>query len=254
MAWVKVDDTFPDHPKALDLTLAAKGLWLEGLCYVNRQQTDGALPAAFLRRVGDDDARRSADELVAAGLWHATETGWAIHDYLDHQRSREQIATISATRSEAGKRGGVAKAKQIASNMLANGCQDDGKTEANLCQKRREEKRRDEEKTVVAGETPAPPARETQFQKGWQPDDALLAWAAGRGWPEPWVRDVTEEFTAYWLSRTTRRKDWGAAWRTWLLKESRTRPPRTTAASPASAPGRAVDWTDEASVFGPGGA
>lgn len=107
----------------------------------------------------------------------------------------------------------------------------------------------------VAGERDAPPAppaprkRETQFPKTWALTPELIAWATGRGWPETWVREITEEFVSYWQSRTTRRADWDAAWRTWLLKEARTRKP--AAARPA-APVRVVDWTDEAAVFGTG--
>lgn len=130
MTWVKVDDGFPDHPKALELSLAAMGLWLAGLCYANRQLTDGMLPRAWLRRVADDHAEAAAAELVGAGLWNVTETGWTIHDYAEHQRTREQIKATSEVRAEAGRRGG----KQTASKTEANVKQTASKSQAKVQQ------------------------------------------------------------------------------------------------------------------------
>lgn len=140
MAWVKVDDAFPDHPKVLVLSLAAQGLWLSGLCYANRLMTDGHIPAALLRRLGDQDAWKAAEELVAVGLWTESASGWEIHDYLRYQRSREQIEGLSERRAVAGRAGGEANAKQTGSKPEANAKQ----TQANPKQKRKEEKRTEE--------------------------------------------------------------------------------------------------------------
>lgn len=91
MTWVKVEDTFPDHPKVLGLSDAALACWLRGLCYSSRHLTDGHLPAAALRVLGTS---RATAELVTAGLWESVADGWRIHGYEDHQRSRSQVEKV----------------------------------------------------------------------------------------------------------------------------------------------------------------
>jgi hypothetical protein len=112
------------------------------LCYCNRNLTDGFVPWAAARTllsweyieggkawrvgvtsgpVGDDvDADRITRILVAAGLWHEVEGGYQVHDYEDYQPTRQEVLELSAKRQAAGQAGGLAKAKQLASNALAN--------------------------------------------------------------------------------------------------------------------------------------
>lgn len=106
MAWVKVDDTFPDHPKAVGLPLDAAGLWLCGLCYANRQRTDGHVPRGVAARFGAGAADAAVRALVDAGLWIEDAAGWRIHDYLDYQRSREEIERAAAAARSNGRLGG----------------------------------------------------------------------------------------------------------------------------------------------------
>lgn len=114
MPWIKVDVLFPAHCKTMDIGPIAEALWLRGLCYAGEHLTDGLVPRSFVRRMGDLDGDAEAARLVAAGLWHETDTGWLIHDYLDWQRSRAEADDLRIKRAEAGSRGG----KQKASNLL----------------------------------------------------------------------------------------------------------------------------------------
>lgn len=116
MAWVKVDDHFPEHPKVLDVGPLAEALWLRALCYANRYRTDGVIPAGFVRRMPDLDGSAEAERLVSAGLWDQSETGYIIHDYLEHQQSSGQIEAISAVRAEAGRRGGLRRSEVMEAN------------------------------------------------------------------------------------------------------------------------------------------
>lgn len=121
MTYVRVDDQFTEHPKVLEIGPLAEALWLRGLLYASRNLTDGFVPLAWLRRMGDIDALELAPALVRAGLWHESEGGYRVHDYEEWQRSKEDIAAISRVRAEAGRRGGrqratnMANAKQVAS-------------------------------------------------------------------------------------------------------------------------------------------
>jgi hypothetical protein len=92
MAWVKLDDGFPDHPKLVEAGGDAGWLYVCALAWCNRNLTDGAIPKGILGRLSDrKNPQRLAERLVAAGLWDETDDGWQIHDYTDFQPSRQQV-------------------------------------------------------------------------------------------------------------------------------------------------------------------
>lgn len=93
MAWVRLDDGFPDHPKALQAGPLACWLYVCGIAYANRYLTDGFIPERQVRRLIDAKKPEALTEaLVNAGLWETVEGGFQIHDYLDYQPSAEKIA------------------------------------------------------------------------------------------------------------------------------------------------------------------
>lgn len=87
MAWIRIDDQMPDHPKVEPLSDAAFRWIFRGLSYANRFLTDGVLPKTFLQRV--PDAVR--EELVTAGIWKVTRKQLRIHDYADYQPSKAEV-------------------------------------------------------------------------------------------------------------------------------------------------------------------
>lgn len=94
MVWVKLDDKFHGHRKTLALFDGpipgdAIALWTLANSWCGDQLTDGQVPIAFVRRSGLD--KRAADELVRVGLWDRTEDGYAFHDWLARNKSREQV-------------------------------------------------------------------------------------------------------------------------------------------------------------------
>lgn len=118
MAWVRISDDFYDHSKFDAAGSLGIALWVAGLAWSNRNLTDGFIPrktalrlldfedAAEAVRTADrngvsnaprngyvtpDVARFVADRLLKAGLWVEAEGGFTIHDYLDYQKSAEQI-------------------------------------------------------------------------------------------------------------------------------------------------------------------
>lgn len=102
MSWVRLDDTFPEHPKIVALSMDARWEFLVGLCYASRYLTDGFIPASVVAR-----DRKAVDELVRVGLWAPTGDGdgYRIHDYLDFQRSRADVEEQRKRQSEGGRRG-----------------------------------------------------------------------------------------------------------------------------------------------------
>lgn len=110
MAWVKLDDSMPMHPKLLAAGVEAFALDVAALAYCNRYQTDGAVATMSLRAVLPSlpDPEAAAARLVEVGRWDKTEDGWLIHDYLEYQPSKEHQQDVSAKRAEAGRIGGKA--------------------------------------------------------------------------------------------------------------------------------------------------
>ncbi len=94
MAWVKLDDGFYLHPKAIAAGRDGRDIFVTALCWSNQQMTDGVIPAhtlpliAALAGVADYDT--AASRLVEVGLWHNHVEGWEIHQFLESQQSREQ--------------------------------------------------------------------------------------------------------------------------------------------------------------------
>lgn len=89
MAWVRLEDSFPEHPKILGLSVAAKWLIIEGLSWCNRNLTDGFIAAEAAPRLGA--TKKLAGELVSAGVWETCPGGWMVHDYAQYQPSRERV-------------------------------------------------------------------------------------------------------------------------------------------------------------------
>lgn len=119
MAWVRIDDSAPTHPKMLKAGPAACWLWVAGLCYSQRHKTDGFVPVDSLSTLASVRfASSGARALVDAGMWEPVDGGWRIHDYATYQQSKQTIeekqARIKAARTEAGRQGGKERAARAA--------------------------------------------------------------------------------------------------------------------------------------------
>ena len=87
--YISVEVDFFDHPKTIAAGERLAWRHLRAVAWCHRHTTDGHLP----RRAALDIvfSQVAADKLVAAGLWEPTPDGWRIHDYLEHQESRESL-------------------------------------------------------------------------------------------------------------------------------------------------------------------
>lgn len=108
MAWIKVECRVARHHKFQMAGSAASWLWICGLAYCQEGLTDGYIPSSALRYLGVRGAPALASALVRAGLWEATEGGWMVHDYLDHNRDAGSVRGVQEDRRLAGAQGGRA--------------------------------------------------------------------------------------------------------------------------------------------------
>ena len=110
MTWVKLDDQLHAHPKVMrawNARPAALGLHLLALSHCGAYMTDGFVEEAFVgmklpRKVERD---KTVATLIEVGLWEPAEGGYCIHDFLEYNRSKEQVEGRRRTDS-VRKRGG----------------------------------------------------------------------------------------------------------------------------------------------------
>lgn len=102
MPWVRLDDSFADHPKIERAGPLAAWLHVAALCYCARQLTDGRIPQAKALRLTDiPQPEEHVSALLRVGLWIEDGDDYVLHDYLDYQPSR---ADVEAERSAARER------------------------------------------------------------------------------------------------------------------------------------------------------
>lgn len=114
MPFLNLDDNFSEHPKVDALSDGAFRLHVSGLCYSARHLTDGFIDADKVARLVPKFRSKHLGELLVRGLWVENgPKGFAIHDFLDWNRSRVEILTdrerLRKVRSDAGRKGAAAR-------------------------------------------------------------------------------------------------------------------------------------------------
>jgi hypothetical protein len=97
--YIRVHDGMDEHPKVEPLSDGAFRLLMRSWFYCSRNRTDGRIIDAIWTRRGTAKARR---ELIAAGLAEQFDGYVEMHDYLEHQRSAEEIRLLRETRGDTG--------------------------------------------------------------------------------------------------------------------------------------------------------
>lgn len=113
MAWVMLDDNFPNHPKVLQAGPVAAWLWVCGTAYCRRYHTGGFIPATAVKTLGvTTNPRRMIDALLEARLWERSGDGFMVHDYAamypDDAGDKAKKEDIRIKRAIAGRKGGMA--------------------------------------------------------------------------------------------------------------------------------------------------
>jgi hypothetical protein len=121
VTWTKLTEDFPQHPKIVAAGEWAELIHIHALIYSNRFLTDGFIPAEVvptLTRVRSH-IQPSVQALVKLGVWVPVKGGYAIHDFLEYQPSRNKVLAERKRKASAGQAGGLARAKGSASSVLA---------------------------------------------------------------------------------------------------------------------------------------
>lgn len=102
------------HPKMVQANLASGGelaetLWCRALDHANEHKTEGHIAFGVPELLTPTKTKARVRALVGAGLWVEADGGWAIHDYLEWNRSNAQMADLVAKKAAAGKKGANAR-------------------------------------------------------------------------------------------------------------------------------------------------
>src|SRR5215472_9101213 len=92
MPFALMDDKFWAHPKLVRVGNEAAAVYLRSIGYAADQLTDGEVPRAIaLLLCGDaESCARVSALLVAHRLWEMRGDDFAVHDYLDWNRSAKE--------------------------------------------------------------------------------------------------------------------------------------------------------------------
>lgn len=133
MAWTRIDDSFYENIKVQKAGPIATHLYVSALIYSNKFMTDGFIseeiipviaPRSFVK-----NSKREIAKLLESGLWHKVEGGYQINDFLDFNKSREEIEEINKKRAIAGAKGGSKNSKDIKQSAKQNDKQDAKQTD-----------------------------------------------------------------------------------------------------------------------------
>lgn len=97
----------PDNLKIATLSDAAFRTLIKAWCYCSRNRTDGVIPTQIWATLGPTKARNELTKppLLApdkSPLIVPIEGGVQVHDYLAHNRSSDEIESVSSARTDSG--------------------------------------------------------------------------------------------------------------------------------------------------------
>lgn len=248
--WVKLSQDFPQHPKTVSVSIPARWLFVEMLCYCSRFLTDGEIPADAAKAIampiaietalpkGLPEAAREAmlqampaamldfgtlandliNELVSNDPTKPsitkTETGFKINNYLEYQTSKNDILA----RQEHGRKMARARwgkknnAKSNAASITKSNAQGNAKSNT----EEEEEKDISKEK-IYKKETEPLPAKKRKravpLPADWKPNPTHARIALERGID---LEAQAEKFRDYARAHGKAYRDWDAGFRNWL--------------------------------------
>jgi hypothetical protein len=180
MPWVRIESSVSRHPKFAIAGPAASWLWLCGVAYCQEGLTDGFIPESALNFLGVKNAKPLVSLLVKAQLWEVVDSGWLVHDYLEHNRSAEDVRAIKGKRKASGELGGRPRKQSNDEKQIANESSEPEKQTKNP--------------TVDVAEMPADVVVVPEEEKGDPPFDRWLA-ALIEDYPQ-------NRITTGWLTQT----------------------------------------------------
>lgn len=225
MSWVRLDDKRHQNPKLRKAGLAASGLDAYALTYCAANETDGFLELEIVSMLaGVRGWRKLADTLVEVGRWDFDQErqGYWIHDYLEFNFSKDEIAARDAKRSKAASKAARArwsdKDASTHNERIEDASQAQCDSHAILCPEPEPVPRVNYVNSFNADlEKSAAPKkrRKTECPKDFEVTPEMREWAKLQGV----FVDLDDETQAFLDDRRAKGityVDWKLAWMTWM--------------------------------------
>ncbi len=219
--YAKFDIGMDEHAKIMFLSDAAFRALFESTLYSRRQLTDGFLGGRIVdRKWGAEVVAELTSNDPEKPSWKVVDGGYMIHDYAEHQTT---TADIDAKR-EAGRKGGLAKAKHPASETEAP-----AKHLLSTVLSESLAKTETETETETCVPVPSRKKPAVHLPASWAPNEAHTQYAETEGIA---LDFQAERFRTHAEANDRRIVNWDAAFKNWLLKAERTTKTKPAASSP----------------------
>lgn len=229
MPWFKVDDGFHGHPKVVELSLEAVGVWTLSGSWCSSYLTDGEINLRSIRRVGGD--KEQADELVKAGLWLEKSPG--VYQFKDWEDYQPLKASVEAEREAARERMAAVRAKRKGTAPNAAGTSPEPSPDVRPNTSGTFDGTSEEVRSTPTHPIPSHPdqppyggstrtspgATGTKLPTDFRTTPEMIRWAQDNA-PNVNTRTATQKFKAHYRSVSGPaqfKTDWTAAWEAWLL-------------------------------------
>lgn len=218
MVWFKVDDGFHGHPKVVELSTSAVGVWTLCGSWSAKYLTDGAVNLRTIVRLGGCES--DAAELVESGLWKVSDNGYQFNDWDKYQPLK---ATVEAEREAAQERMRAIRAKRKGTGSGEGSPPSSDEVPPNIDMRSGEVL---SPRPSPSPSQPLPPkekaaTRGTRLPADWDLSPALEEWTA-REAPGVVRRTEVQKFRDYWHSVAGAKGvklDWDATWRNWCRRQ-----------------------------------
>ena len=252
MPWVRIDDGFARHPKIAAVGPLGMAMQVAGLCYCNRELTDGFIPRSVAAtlihwetedpddggynaigvlvdrgNLGGDaspafqvDWTHVADLMVKHGVWEQVPGGYRIHDYSDYQPSKEQVLR---EREQGAKRQAEWRSRHrnddrnAVTTPVSNAPRNGPVTDAPYPYPYPETNSPTGE-LVSSGAKAPKPKRKSRLSAEWKPSETNTAYAKEQGFSDAEISRQAELFRDHWLANGETKDDWDATWRNWIRR------------------------------------
>lgn len=213
MPWFKVDDGFHGHPKVVELSTSAVGVWTLCGSWSAKYLTDGAVNLKTIVRLGGQES--DALELVQSGLWLGTGDGYQFKDWDQYQPLKvaveaEREAAQERMRAVRAKRKGTGSG-EVQANVQANEGRTfgDGSGEVRLAPSL---------PIPVPSQSPQKSTRGARLTDSWQASTDLIDWARTERTDIDPVKEA-DNFRDYWIAQPGARgvkADWDRTFKNWI--------------------------------------
>ena len=230
MPWFKVDDAFHGHPKVMELSPAAVGVWALAGSWCANYLTDGEIKTNVVRRMGATD--EMIQELVTSGLWVDLGDGtyqfknWGEYQPLKDEVEAERNAARERMKAVRAKKKGVDRSDERSEDVRPNNIGTFGGTSEevrvtptlSLSQSLSQSPSQSPALFPVPSETEEKPGRrkpDHPLPDSWKPTEAHEEKAREKNLD---VNLQAETFRNHALANDRRARNWNAAFSNWLIK------------------------------------